>query len=301
LRLASYLYCANILGKTARLKLTTSILFKKSNMERVKTLVNGLQQKLDNGATINELLQTVKILESELQHLKKITPTETAVFAEPAVKIALEPSLEQIMAAEEKVVEVLEVDEEEIEMELEEIKRNASVINGIASANRPAIKIEDVPTLQGRLGNLEAYVPFEDEAIKKKEAELAKATEPAPIKVTWDETAKEINEAIKIDEDKTVNETVVIEVKKEISEALQEQPIKDLKKAIGINEKFLYINELFRGDEDMYERSIKTINGFDIFAEAEFWIRRELKTKLGWDDRYQTVRQFDDLIKRRFL
>jgi hypothetical protein len=270
-------------------------------MERVKTLVNGLQQKLDNGSSINELLQTVKILESELQHLKKITPTEAQPYAEPELKIAIEPTAAQIMEAEEKVVEVLEVDEQEIAQELEEIKKNATLINGIASANRPAIKIEDIPTLQGRLGNLEAYVPFEDEAIKKKEAELAKATEQVPIKVTWDETAKEINEAIKIEEDKTVNETVVVETKKELSEALQEQPIKDLKKAIGINEKFLYINELFRGDEDMYERSIKTINGFDIYAEAEFWIRRELKIKLGWDDRYQTVRQFDALIKRRFL
>jgi hypothetical protein len=292
---------ANILGKTARLKLTTPILFKNCIMERVKTLVNGLQQKLDNGATISELLQTVKILESELQHLKKITPSEAHSFAEPELKIAIEPTAAQIMEAEEKVVEVLEVDEQEIAQELEEIKKNASLMNGIASANRPSIKIEDIPTLQGRLGNLEAYVPFEDEAIKKKEAELAKATEQVPIKVTWDETAKEINEAIKIEEDKTVNETVVVETKKELSEALQEQPIKDLKKAIGINEKFLYINELFRGDEDMYERSIKTINGFDIYAEAEFWIRRELKIKLGWDDRYQTVRQFDALIKRRFL
>jgi hypothetical protein len=90
------------------------------------------------------------------------------------------------------------------------------------------------------------------------------------------------------------------ETKKEVSDALTDAPIKDLKKAIGINDRYLYVNELFRGDEAMYERSIKTINNFSIFAEAEFWIRRELKVKLGWNDQDAAVKQFDQLVRRRF-
>ena len=88
--------------------------------------------------------------------------------------------------------------------------------------------------------------------------------------------------------------------KKELSEALKDTPVKDLKKAIGINDRFQFINELFQGDEVMYERSIKTINGFSIYPEAEYWIRRELKTKLGWGDDNPIVIQFDQLVKRRF-
>ncbi len=86
----------------------------------------------------------------------------------------------------------------------------------------------------------------------------------------------------------------------ELSDRLQESPIKDLRKAIGINDRFLFINELFRGDEAMYERSIKTINSFNIFAEAEYWISRELKTKLGWNIDHPAVDQFDNLVRRRF-
>ena len=88
--------------------------------------------------------------------------------------------------------------------------------------------------------------------------------------------------------------------KAELIEILKETPIKDLRKAIGINDRFLFINDLFRGDEVMYERSIKTINIFTIWPEAEYWIRRELKTKLGWKDSNETVQQFDQLIRRRF-
>ena len=88
--------------------------------------------------------------------------------------------------------------------------------------------------------------------------------------------------------------------KTELVERLKETPVKDLRKAIGINDRFLFINELFRGDENMYERCIKTINSFSIFAEAEYWISRELKVKIGWNNDNPTVQLFDQLVKRRF-
>ena len=86
----------------------------------------------------------------------------------------------------------------------------------------------------------------------------------------------------------------------ERQDMLREGPIKDLRKAIGINERFQFIRELFRDDEAMYERSVKTINQFQILPEAEFWISRELKTKLGWPIDHPLVNQFDQLVRRRF-
>jgi hypothetical protein len=88
--------------------------------------------------------------------------------------------------------------------------------------------------------------------------------------------------------------------KTELVEILKETPVKDLRKAIGINDRFLFINDLFRGDENMYERCIKTINGFNMYAEAEYWISRELKVKLAWHDDQPSVQHFYQLIKRRF-
>lgn len=90
------------------------------------------------------------------------------------------------------------------------------------------------------------------------------------------------------------------EDKVEIASALNDSPVRDLKKAIGINDRYLFTNELFRGDETMYERSIKTINAFSIYPEAEYWIQRELKVKLGWSDENETVKLFDQIVRRRF-
>lgn len=87
---------------------------------------------------------------------------------------------------------------------------------------------------------------------------------------------------------------------KEVGNTIKEGPIKDLRKAIGVNDQYLFINDLFRGDQTMYERSIKTINGFNIYGEAELWIKRELKLKLGWNENAEAVYLFDQLIKRRF-
>ena len=86
----------------------------------------------------------------------------------------------------------------------------------------------------------------------------------------------------------------------QLGDTITDTPIRDLKKAIGVNDRFLFISELFRGDEAMYERSIKTINSFSILPEAEYWIQRELKVKIGWSEINDVVKQFNQLVKRRF-
>ena len=109
--------------------------------------------------------------------------------------------------------------------------------------------------------------------------------------------AKEVNETV--GQQESLNDRLK-ENRTEVMHAIKDTPIRDLRKAIGINDRFVFINELFRGDEPMYERSIKTINSFNIYPEAEYWMNRELKIKLGWDDTRETVKHFYQLVKRRF-
>lgn len=86
----------------------------------------------------------------------------------------------------------------------------------------------------------------------------------------------------------------------EWAQKMQSTPIENLASAIGVNDRYLYISELFRGDESMYERSIITLNKFSNFHDAHAWSERELRLKLGWDTQNQITRQFEQLIKRRF-
>lgn len=127
------------------------------------------------------------------------------------------------------------------------------------------------------------------------------AQPPQTIAVELQPVKKELFEfnTLLANQTESLNEKLK-EERVEVAAALQGTPIRDLKKAIGINDRFLFVNELFRGDENMYERSLKTINGFSIYPEAQYWIQRELKVKLSWPDNSEAVKIFDQLVKRRF-
>lgn len=116
--------------------------------------------------------------------------------------------------------------------------------------------------------------------------------------VVKEQVVKELNEVMATKE-ASLNEKLKEEVK-EVAHVLNDAPVRDLRRAIGINDRFVFISELFRNDEVMYERSIKTINSFRILPEAQYWIERELKVKLGWDENKESTRHFYQLVKRRF-
>ena len=86
----------------------------------------------------------------------------------------------------------------------------------------------------------------------------------------------------------------------ELQEKLALDPIKDLKAAIGINDKFQFTATLFNGDEKAFDIAVKTINGFKIYAEAQFWIKSNLREQNKWDETAEVVKAFDLLVQRRF-
>jgi hypothetical protein len=86
----------------------------------------------------------------------------------------------------------------------------------------------------------------------------------------------------------------------ELQEKLALDPIKDLKAGIGTNDKFQFIASLFGGDEKAFDQAIKTINGFKIYAEAQFWIKSNLREQNKWEEMDDVVKAFDLLVKRRF-
>jgi hypothetical protein len=246
-------------------------------MERVETLLKKLQDQFAQHAPADQLLLTVQMLQAELLHLRPGNGIhEGAVVVTVSNRHAV-PKLhaENIAQAleENRIVEILQVDEADIEAELQEMKRNAESIRQISVQNKPQIVFEmddDIPTLSHQ-----------------------QKTEPEN-----QQPAKEINEAVATYHT-SINEKLK-QSKIDLGETLTEAPIRDLRKAIGVNDRFLFINQLFRGDEVAYERSIKTINSFSIFAEAEYWIQRELKVKNGWDMNNEMAGHFFQLIKRRF-
>ncbi|MFO8054091.1 MAG: hypothetical protein R6U19_02890, partial [Bacteroidales bacterium] len=85
-----------------------------------------------------------------------------------------------------------------------------------------------------------------------------------------------------------------------LGERLKKNPVQDIKAAIGINEKFLFINELFNGNMHDYNDAIKRLNNAENLEDAA-GIFEELKEKYGWDAEGHTALQLLTFVERKFM
>jgi hypothetical protein len=231
-------------------------------MERIEALLSKLNDQFQQNADPALLLGTVQLLQFELTKLK-LNPLQSLGTAKVAVVLPIS-NVVGVAAGFEKYAP------RPVEKTVQEVKETILVDKGTLSVVQ-------------RNGQLDmVFDPM---------------TEIPTLSHQPRETGKEVNDVTNLPE--SLNDKLR-QGKTELVEVLKESPVKDLRKAIGINDRFLFINDLFRGDETVYERSIKTINSFNIYTEAEFWISRELKTKLGWNNDHPSVQHFDQLVKRRF-
>jgi hypothetical protein len=78
------------------------------------------------------------------------------------------------------------------------------------------------------------------------------------------------------------------------------KPITDLQKAISINDKFRFINELFEGNSTEFNIALNQINGCPEFDDADRYVSN-LRRIYHWKDDSETVSLILDLVERRFL
>jgi hypothetical protein len=253
-------------------------------MDRIASLIQKLQEAHQNKDNASVLLPLVNELQSLV--FAQIQPVvqsgkRVAVILPNSLPVAVE-RVEEVdipavaAAEEEKIVEELQIDPEEVEEELRQIREKAAFAS----------------QMQAKQPKLTPGLLFDDED------ELTEVPtfvhQPGAVSVS----SKKIESKPETSES-SLNDQLATP-KEEVADQLGASPIKDLRKGIGINDRFMFINELFRGDESMYERSIKTINNFTIYAEAQYWIERELKVKLGWDNEKSVTQDFYALVRRRF-
>jgi len=77
-------------------------------------------------------------------------------------------------------------------------------------------------------------------------------------------------------------------------------PIADLKGAITLNEKLLYIKDLFNGYNLAYSEAIDLINKMPDLKTADAFLKNSYAEKNNWQSKENTVDQFYSLLKRRF-
>jgi hypothetical protein len=270
-------------------------------MERLAQLIGKLNEQFAQNADPFQLLVTTQLIETELVQMststhRTVNSSKVAVVMpaanghsyhnrhtaeeKPPQVVNNQPTVEQpVTVVEQPVVVETPVVEETPAVAMAPAVMNGNGVNGTVDKNNNNNNGHHHEA--GQTQNGYKFDPLRE----------------IPT-LAHQQVVKELNEVMATKES-SLNEKLKEEVK-EVAHVLNDAPVRDLRRAIGINDRFVFISELFRNDEVMYERSIKTINSFRILPEAQYWIERELKVKLGWDENKESTRHFYQLVKRRF-
>lgn len=98
---------------------------------------------------------------------------------------------------------------------------------------------------------------------------------------------------------KTVSDVLQSNGDNSLASKIQQHRISDIKAAIGINDKFTFINDLFKGEIANYNQSIEKLNNMESYQEAmEYLVQLKLET--GAPENKEAFSKFTELIKRRY-
>ncbi|MBO4370639.1 MAG: hypothetical protein J5808_04660 [Paludibacteraceae bacterium] len=91
------------------------------------------------------------------------------------------------------------------------------------------------------------------------------------------------------------------EVKAQVLESRRKAPtdgrlISDLRRAIGLNDRFRFRKDLFRGDEKLMNDTIDALDQMSSLNEAMSYVNKNFE----WDEDNETMRYLMDMLRRRF-
>jgi hypothetical protein len=81
----------------------------------------------------------------------------------------------------------------------------------------------------------------------------------------------------------------------DVSAILKTKPLSNLSEAIGVNDRFLFIREIFNGNKDAYTQAISRLDNAESLSDA----RAVIMSYTGDNNENEAVKQLLDLVKRK--
>ena len=181
---------------------------------------------------------------------------------------------------------------------------------GVFKINSGALSSEDILSLldssrqlHERLAILQYLLEKEpgSETKNKVESTDVEKNQINLIDVIVEEEAKTEKADINILNDfKSVNEIHSDSPQTSLADQFGQQPISDLTKEIGINEKYLITESLFSGDSQACSTAIKDLNEFQNMDQASDFLKNTLSKKYNWNPKSNQVKRLINLVERRY-
>ena len=185
---------------------------------------------------------------------------------------------------------------------------------GVFKINSGALSAEDILSLLDSSRQLHerlAVLQYLLEKVPKKETVSEQKKDEKPnnieenqinlIDVIDEEEAKTEKSDINISTDfKSVNEIHSDSPQTSLADQFGQQPISDLTKEIGINEKYLITENLFSGDNEACLTAIKALNEFQNMEQASDFLKNSLSKKYNWSPKSNQLKRLINLLERRY-
>jgi len=185
---------------------------------------------------------------------------------------------EETVQQEEEVPEVIvqtEVENEEVETPEVESSLKQDIVN---ENPVPEPEVEPTPIEETEMETVEV---FEEKELVEVEEEVSENEEPKRL---GDSFLKE----------KSLNDSLS-GVSHKLENKLSNTPVSSLQGAIGINDRYIYIRELFDGNADKFSSAVGDLDRLQNIEEAVSYLQQNYKWKKN-----DTSLKFVNLVKRRF-
>lgn len=226
----------------------------------------------------------------------KVVETEIKV-EQPEIK-ASEPVIEKLAEKElETVIEQPIVKEEVVAEHIEEpaiVVEEPVVVQSVVAEPIVAEPVQEPVEEQQPQESEPVVIQVEQEPLEK---ETPKSAQTSVLSYLHNNIMKENDEKPKV-----VNSTLDLFSEKptSIAERFENRNRSDLRTAIGVSEKFLFINDLFSGNLKEYTDFINRLNDITTWDMSKLVIE-EMKQKKRWVSSSLAYSTLEDLIHKRFL
>lgn len=209
---------------------------------------------------------------------------------------------------QEKTEEIVEKVEEEEKVEKEEKEEETQAIEDdiieIDLDNLEFVEEEDDDEIEDKSTvdspYKENFFPQINPMIDDKEPEIAVPTtkevlQKTGIPISSSNTVSDIYKK----EATEINDQFSGKQESNVADKLQKTQTNDLMKAIDVNDKFLFIRELFNGNGSLFTEVVNTINEFPKITEAIEYFE-EMKTKYRWKEESEAYKRMYALILKKY-
>ena len=193
---------------------------------------------------------------------------------------------------------------------------------GKVSTDEMSLLLEDSRRLHERIAVLQ-YLSFKAPLVVEKPNTTkvnVKKQKHSSSEIAEEEEKNQINLLDAIDQEEEKNEPEIGELQFEIpiaekpsindvfsntqsslADKLGKKPIDNLISSIGINEKFLFTDNLFNGSAEDFNEQVTLLNEKEDLSTAMVYINEILIHKYNWKTSSKHYKKFLDLIERRYM